>query len=56
MKFKNLLAIAALFGMPVMTSAEGVNVDTLRYAGPYVLRQPLMIDSTDVKSNKFDAK
>ena len=56
MKFKNLLAIAAFFGMPVMTSAEGVNVDTLRYAGPYVLRQPLMIDSTDVKSNKFDAK
>ena len=56
MKFKNLLAIAAFFGMPVMTSAEDVNVDTLRYAGPYVLRQPLMIDSTDVKSNKFDAK
>jgi dipeptidyl aminopeptidase/acylaminoacyl peptidase len=56
MKRGKLLMFASALSVSAMALAEGVNVDTLRYAGPYVLRQPLMIDSTDVKSNKFDAK
>lgn len=56
MKFRNLLMLIAALGMCTKTQAEIVDVDTLRYAGPYVVRQPLMVDSVDVKSNKFDAK
>lgn len=46
----------AVAGVSSLAQAKDVSVDTLRHAGPYVVRQPLMIDSTDVKSNKFDVK
>ena len=56
MNLRNLLIIASALGLSAIAQAESVKVDTLRYVGPYMVRQPLMIDSTDVKSNKFDAK
>ena len=56
MNLKNLLLIMAVAGVSSLAQAKDVSVDTLRHAGPYVVRQPLMIDSTDVKSNKFDVK
>ena len=56
MNFKNLLLMMAVAGVSSLAQAKDVSVDTLRHAGPYVVRQPLMIDSTDVKSNKFDVK
>lgn len=56
MNLKNLFLMMAVAGVPSLAQAKDVSVDTLRHAGPYVVRQPLMIDSTDVKSNKFDVK
>ena len=56
MNLKNLLLMMAVAGVSSLAQAKDVCVDTLRHAGPYVVRQPLMIDSTDVKSNKFDVK
>lgn len=56
MNLKNLLLMMAVAGVSSLAQAKDVSVDTLRHAGPYVVRQPLMIDSTDVKSNKFDVK
>ena len=46
----------AVAGVSSLAQAKDVSVDTLRHAGPYVVRQPLMIDSTDVKSNKHSPK
>lgn len=56
MNLKNLFLMMAVAGVSSLAQAKDVSVDTLRHAGPYVVRQPLMIDSTDVKSNKFDVK
>ena len=56
MKLRNFIVAASVMGMSAVAQAEDVKVDTLRYAGPYTIRKPLMIDSTDVESNSFDSK
>ena len=37
-------------------NADIVNVSPLKYAGPFVVKTPYMVDSLDVNVNKFDAK
>ncbi len=53
----NLLRIvmcSLVLGAATLTKAEEIKVDTLRYSGAFVVPQPVMIDSTDVNSHKFD--
>lgn len=33
-----------------------ISVKTVRYAGPFAVQRPLMIDSVDVKGHAFNAK
>ena len=56
MKLRNFIIAASVIGLSAVAQAEDIKVDTLRYAGPYAIRRPLMIDSTDVESNSFDSK
>ena len=38
------------------TSAENIEVKSFRYAGPYAVQQPYMVDSVDVNSKAFSLK
>ena len=40
----------------VIAMGETVDVKTLEYTGPYPVQMPLMFDSVDVNSRKFDVK
>ena len=37
-------------------SAENIEVKSFRYAGPYAVQQPYMVDSVDVNSKAFSLK
>ncbi len=64
MKLKHILLTASALGLSGMAgyaaapqeadSATCIRVKHLRHAGPYPVRQPLMIDSTDVAAKRFD--
>ncbi len=54
MKKQILLVGALCAGM--LASAENIEVKSFRYAGPYTVRQPYMVDSVDVNSNTFAMK
>lgn len=57
MKLRNVIMLASVIGLAAVAQAEDVKVlDSLRYAGPYTVRNPLMIDSIDVNSKSFDSK
>jgi hypothetical protein len=42
--------------MGLWASAENIEVKSFRYAGPYAVHQPYMIDTVDVNSNAFAMK
>ena len=52
---KQICFIGALLAS-MSLSAEIVNVRTFRYAGPYVVQQPYLVDSVDVNSKTFVMK
>ncbi len=52
---KQICFIGALLAS-MSLSAEIVNVRTFRYAGPYVVQQPYLMDSVDVNSKTFVMK
>ena len=54
MKRELLLACALCGGL--LANAEHIDVTSLRYAGPYVLQRPFMVDSTDVDAEEWVAK
>ena len=54
MKKQIILASALCLGM--LASAENIQVKNFRYAGPYVVQQPYMVDSVDVNSKTFAMK
>lgn len=47
--YLGLLGVAAL-----NVSAEKINIDSFKYAGPFAINTPAIIDSVDVNSKKFD--
>ena len=54
MKKQILLAGALCAGM--LASAENIDVKSFRYAGPYAVQRPYMVDSVDVNSKAFAMK
>ena len=54
MKKQIILASALCLGL--LASAENIEVKNFRYAGPYAVQQPYMIDSVDVNSKAFAIK
>ncbi len=50
---KTLMCALVVAFSPTL-SAEEIKVDSLRHAGGFVVPQPVMIDSTDVNSKKYD--
>ena len=48
--FLSILVILFSWG----AKAENIDISTFLYAGPYPIQKPLMLDSVDVNSKKFD--
>ena len=51
---KRLLTILAATGCSAMLNAQEATLSAYRYSGPSQLTMPLMVDSVDVNSKKFD--
>lgn len=52
---KNIVVLYAMC-TALMAQAENIDVKKFRYAGPYEMQTPCMIDSVDVNSKKFDSE
>ncbi|MBR5205430.1 MAG: S9 family peptidase [Bacteroidaceae bacterium] len=53
---KKQILLAGVLCASMLASAENVNVKSFRYAGPYAVQQPYMVDSVDVNSKAFAMK
>ena len=53
---KRILLMMALAGVGVLANAEDIKITTVKYAGPYALQQPFMVDETDVNNKKYSAE
>ena len=53
---KKQILLAGALCASMFASAEKVEVNTFRYAGPYQVQQPYMVDSVDVHSKAFAMK
>ena len=52
---KTLLILAASLSVSAVM-ADTIPVENFRYVGPFELRQPVQLDSTDVDAKKYDVK
>ena len=48
--------MAGALSMGLLASAENIDVKSFRYAGPFVVQQPYLVDSVDVNSKAFAMK
>jgi len=53
---KSIFTTAAALGLCLVAEAGVVEVTSMRYAGPFPVKVPFMLDSIDVNSKKFDAE
>ena len=53
---KKQIILAGALCMGLLASAENIDVKSFRYAGPYVVQQPYLVDSVDVNSKAFAMK
>ena len=53
---KKILFILALLVCALYIKAEDIKVNTLKYAGPYSMQQPFIVDETDVNAKKYSAE
>ena len=50
---KKQILFAGVLCASMLASAENIDVKSFRYAGPYQVQQPYLVDSVDVNSNAF---
>ena len=50
---KKQILLAGALCASMLASAENIDVKSFRYAGPYVVQQPYLVDSVDVNSKAF---
>ena len=50
---KKQILLAGALCASMLASAENIDVKTFRYAGPYPVQQPYMVDSVEVNSKAF---
>lgn len=53
---KRQILLAGAICAALLASAENIDVKSFRYAGPYAIQQPYLVDSVDVNSKKFAMK
>ena len=53
---KKTILLAGALCASMLASAENIDVKSFRYAGPYPVQQPYMVDSVDVNSKAFAMK
>ena len=53
---RNVFALCAALVAALTASAGEIEVKEYKYAGPYALTAPLMVDSTDVQGHGYDVK
>lgn len=53
---KKQIILAGALCMGLLASAENIDVKSFRYAGPFVVQQPYLVDSVDVNSKAFAMK
>ena len=53
---KKILFILALTACASNIQAEDIKVNALKYAGPYPMQQPFIVDETDVNAKKYSAE
>ena len=53
---KKQIILAGALSMGLLASAENIDVKSFRYAGPFVVQQPYLVDSVDVNSKAFAMK
>ncbi|MBQ8520851.1 MAG: S9 family peptidase [Bacteroides sp.] len=53
---KRQLLVAGALCLGIGVAAENVNVKNFRYAGPYTVQQPYLVDSVDVNSKVYSVK
>ena len=53
---KKQILLAGALCATMLASAENIDVKSFRYAGPYAVQQPYMVDSVDVNSKAFAMK
>ncbi len=53
---KKQILLAGALCASMLASAENIDVKSFRYAGPYVVQQPYLVDSVDVNSKAFAMK
>ena len=53
---KKQILLAGALCASMLASAENIGVKSFRYAGPYAVQQPYMVDSVDVHSKAFAMK
>ena len=53
---KKQILITSALCLGLMASAETIDVKSFRYAGPYAVQKPYMIDNVDVNSKEFSMK
>jgi len=53
---KKQIILAGALCMGLLASAENIDVKSFRYAGPFVVQQPYLVDSVDVNSRAFAMK
>ena len=51
---KRAIYLGLLGAAALNVSAEKINIDSFKYAGPFAINTPAIIDSVDVNSKKFD--
>ena len=49
-----ILPLSALAFLSMNASAEKIDIESFKYQGPFSLNLPVMVDSVDVNSKKFD--
>ncbi|MCM1077230.1 MAG: prolyl oligopeptidase family serine peptidase [Bacteroides sp.] len=49
------IPLVGLLALGLNASADSININSLKYQGPFAIKKPAMVDSVDVNSKKFDA-
>lgn len=52
---KKLLLLVSALAAVMSAYADGTDVKTFKYAGPYIVKAPVILDSVNVKNKVFDA-
>ena len=53
---RKILFILACVAFASNVNAEDIKVNTVKYAGPYVMQQPFLVDETDVNAKKYSVE